>query len=135
MHTNLLRKDFYLDNYRLNNQEFKEFYFTPITPYWILRSECYSRALDMLGTKQELSKRVQEYYFENQHETKLKTKALKKVSSINLEKIIKSLNFSTEIHQNQQKVVSNDKLEKNRNKFYWEVVPEMSIVKKFHSYD
>ena len=98
MHTNLLRKDYYLENYRLNPQEYKEFYFSPITKYWILRSECYTKALDMYGTKQDLSKRVQKYFFENEAETKSTTRALKKVSSESLEKIIKSLNFSAEIH-------------------------------------
>ena len=85
----LVRSDYYNEEYPLNEQEYKEFNFPKVDPYWRVRALLYSFSLNPLGDKTALLRRVESLLFENYLYKRSGDEELREISDIEIETLIK----------------------------------------------
>lgn len=103
----LVRKDYYDDEYILNEQEFKgngiiliffqfsfiELNFLRFDPYWKIRSTCYNLNINCFDTKEALARSIDEFLFKNYLHHRPSNADAKDLSQTDIETIVKKLNY------------------------------------------
>ncbi|KRX09647.1 hypothetical protein PPERSA_09317 [Pseudocohnilembus persalinus] len=140
MNPNLVRSELYEDDYIFNEQEFKEFHLVQTDPYWKARTTCYLLSINCFGDKQDLIQRAQALLFNNYLHKKPQTSQLRESAELDLELIVSKLHCKTGKYDHIKEIEvpyeENEVIEEKifNAKFPWDIVPELSKIKKNLSY-
>ncbi|EAR83930.2 hypothetical protein TTHERM_00773400 (macronuclear) [Tetrahymena thermophila SB210] len=135
MHQSMVRKELYEDDYLFNEQEFKEFSIVRSDPYWKIRGTAYALSLNIFGTKEQITKRIQNLLFQNYLHKKPESKSLQEVRETDIEIIVRNLKCSSNQYDNitnKDLVIGDINIEEKifQHQYPWQVVPELARINK-----
>jgi len=145
MNGNLIRPEYYDEDHILNEQEFKEFNFVRIDPYWKIRSSCYSLSLNCFGDKANLIRKIENLLFNNHLHKKPATDTCKDLASLDIELMVKNLKCSSgkfdSVRYEDLERYCNGEVDKKvpeeqvfKHQWPWHVVVELNKMQKNLSY-